>query len=173
MSTLRTEFQKELSRRSKEVLIKEAIIAIVAEQAIEQQQLQQAAPVAPANPANPPVSPDAPPPGEPAPAEGTAEVTVDTVIDKLNVIRGGSSFSDPEVYGQLTTFWNSIPQDQRAALDGQLNSIGKIVSIAEPQEAQAATPGGGTPPNAPPAQAPGGVPAASGQAPIAPSQPSF
>lgn len=171
MSSLRTEFQKELSRRSKEVLIKEAIIAIVAEQAIEQQQqLQQAAPVAPANP---PVSPDAPPPGEPAPADGTSEVTVDMVIDKLNVIRGGSSFSDPEVYGQLTTFWNSIPQDQRATLDGQLNSIGKIVSIAEPKEAQAATPAGGTPPNAPPTQAPGGVPAAGGQAPIAPSQPSF
>lgn len=172
MNSLRTEFQKELSRRSKEVLIKEAIIAIVAEQAIDQQQaLQQAAPIAPPNP---PVSPDAPPPAQP-PVDGaaTGEVTVDTIIDKLNVIRGGSSFSDPEVYGQLTTFWNSIPEPQRVTLDSQLNSIGKIVSIAEPQEAGAAPAAGGTtPPNAPPAQAPGGVPVG-GSAPISPTQPGF
>jgi hypothetical protein len=174
MSNLRTEFQKELLRRNKEVLIKEAIIAIVAEQAIETQ-LQQAAPVAPQNP---PVSSDTPP----ATADATQQsqpqeeqITVDTMIDKLNVIRGGTSFSDPEVYGQLTTLCNSIPEDQRITLDQQLNNIGKIVSIAEPEEAQQqpSAPAVGQAPPTPPAPAPGGAPAPSGMAPISPSQPAI
>jgi hypothetical protein len=171
MSTLRTEFQKELLRRNKEVLIKEAIIAIVAEQAVETQ-LQQAAPVAPQNP---PVSSGTPPETADATQQSQPQeeqITVDTMIDKLNVIRGGTSFSDPEVYGQLTTLWNSIPEDQRVSLDGHLNNIGKIVSIAEPEEAQQQPPApsaGQTPPQ-PPAPTPGGA-VATGGAPISPSQP--
>lgn len=174
MSTLRNEFQKELLRRSKEVLIKEAIIAIVAEQAIETQ-LQQAAPVAPQNP---PVSGDTPPATADATQQSQSQqeqITVDTMIDKLNVIRGGTSFSDPEVYGQLTTMWNSIPEEQRVSLDQHLNNIGKIVSIAEPEEAQQQPPApnaGQAAPTPPPAT-PGTAPAGGGTAPISPSQPAI
>jgi len=172
-SSLRAELQEQLRSRNKEILIKEAIIAIVAEQAVDyqQQQLSQAPPVAPANP---PVSNDATPPAPPTDTSATQEqeITVDSMIDKLNVIRGGTSFSDPEVYGQLTTFWNSLPEDQKTNLDTQLNNVGKIVSIAEPNEAQqqpqapAATQ---APAAAGPSPMPGNVPAPSGGAPIVPS----
>lgn len=170
MSSLRKELQEQLRHRNKEILIKEAIIAIVAEQAVDyQQQLAQAQPVAPQNP---PVSNDATPPAPPA-ADPTAEqeVTVDSMIDKLNVIRGGTSFSDPEVYGQLTTFWNALPEDQRVNLDAQLNNVGKIVSIAEPNEAQQPQPPAATQAPAPagPSPMPGNVPQASSSAPIVPS----
>jgi deoxyribodipyrimidine photolyase len=166
MSTLRTEFQKELLRRNKEVLIKEAIIAIVAEQAVETQ-LQQATPIAPQNP---PVSSEIPPETtdttqQTQPQE--EQITVDMMVDKLNVIRGGSSFSDPEVYGQLTTFWNSLPEDQKNTIDNILNNVGKIVSIAEPSEAQQQTQA----PNAPAPAAPPAAQIPSATAPISPSQP--
>lgn len=161
-SSLRKEFEKQLSSKRKELLIKEAILAVLAEQAIEQQQ-QQPAPAIQAP--NPPTSPDqsqAPQPEE--------EVTIDSVIEKLNVIRGGTSFSDPEVYGQLNTFFNNLPEDQRVNLDNQLNNIGKIVSMAEPDEAQPQTnqpaPTPQAPPVAPPAQP-------TSSAPIAPAQPGF
>lgn len=169
MSSLRKELQEQLRHRNKEILIKEAIIAIVAEQAVDyqQQQLAQAQPVAPQNP---PVSNDATPPAPPADPAPEQEVTVDSMIDKLNVIRGGTSFSDPEVYGQLTTFWNGLPEDQRTNLDAQLNNVGKIVSIAEPGEAQPQAPAATQAPVAAgPSPMPGNVPQTSGGAPIVPS----
>lgn len=176
MSSLRKEFQKELLRRNKEVLIKEAIIAIVAEQAVDTQ-LQQATPVAPQNP---PVSTDVPPEGADTTQQNQTpppeELTVDSMVEKLNVIRGGTSFSDPEVYGQLTTMWNNLPQDQQQTLDSTLNNIGKIVSFADPEEAQqqnTSTPQAPPPPPPPSAAQPPSAatpPAGGGQAPINPTQ---
>lgn len=165
MSTLRKEFEKQLRLRNKEVLIKEAIIAVVAEQAIEQQQAQ------PVQPVQPPTSTPQQDPSQQQQAPQEEEVTIDGIIDKLNVIRGGTSFSDPEVYGQLTTFFNNLPEDQRTNLDNQLNNIGKIVSMAEPDEAQQQPQNTNQTPQ-PPAPAPApATPAATPSAPISPSQP--
>lgn len=100
----------------------------------EQQEQQQAAPPVPA--VAPSAQPQqAAPPAEPtqAPEQQTAPPTVDNLVTRLNVIRGGSSFSDPEVYGQLTTFWNSLAPEQMTQMDEALASIGKIVTPANNQ----------------------------------------
>src|SRR5512135_3437200 len=45
----------------------------------------------------------------PAGAPGEAKpFTVDEMIERLNVVRSGKSFSDPEVYGQLTSYFKSM-----------------------------------------------------------------
>ena len=156
----------ERRKRSLEVLIKEAVIAVVA----EQQELADQAAAAPPPPAPVPATPT--PSADPAaaPAAPAEPATVDTFIDKLNVIRGGSSFSDPEVYGQLTTFWNGLPEEQKATMDTALGSVGKIVAAANQQPAAPdAGPAAPTAPSPAPATppAPATAPPA-GNAPISP-----
>lgn len=156
----------ERRKRSLEVLIKEAVIAVVA----EQQELADQAAAAPPAPVPASPTPAAPPAGDPAAAPAAAEpANVDTFIDKLNVIRGGSSFSDPEVYGQLTTFWNGLPDDQKASMDTALGSVGKIVAAANQQPAQPDASGSTPPVSTPPAASPAPAP----QAPSAPISPSM
>jgi len=75
-------------------------------------------------------------------------LTVDSMIDRLNVIRGGKSFSDPEVYGQLTTMFKQLPDPDKMSLDKVLMEIGKVIV-----NAQENTQGGAQPP---PAQNPAG-----------------
>lgn len=75
--------------------------------------------------------PEVPPPGVP-PVPGTSPeeqkpFDVDQMIERLNVIRGGRSFADPEVYGQLTTYFKGLNEADRSAIDRFLQSIGKIV----------------------------------------------
>lgn len=152
MSKLRNELESDRRNRGIENLIKEAVVSVLQEQAFDQ--AQQAAPtnVPPTAPAQPDagvVDPNAAPP--------VADVTtIDTILEKLNVIRGGSSFEDPEVYGQLTTMFNSMDPAAAQVLDEQLNDIGKVVSIAEPQEIQSDIQANqqGTPPAQQPAPAP-------------------
>jgi hypothetical protein len=84
-------------------------------------------------------------------------ITVDSMIDRLNVIRGGRSFKDPEVYGDLVRFFKRLPDVEKSQLDAILMEIGKIVINAQgdvsagsqptPQPAQVAQP-------VPPAQLP-------------------
>jgi hypothetical protein len=78
-------------------------------------------------------------------------LTIDSLIERLNVIRGGKSFSDPEVYGQLTTLFKSLSNDQKTTLDKVLTDIGKVVINAPNSEE--------TTPAEPPAQ-PASTPAA-------------
>jgi len=68
--------------------------------------------------------PNAPPP---AGGEQPKPFDLDVLIDRLNVIRGGKSFADPEVYGQLTTYFNGLNDTDKAVIDRFLQSIGKIV----------------------------------------------
>ena len=159
MSDLRKELEKDRRTRGLDNLIKEAVISVLQEQAFDQQMAQPPQNV-------PPTPPSQPDPNAPQQPEQT---TVDTIIEKLNVIRGGSSFDDPEVYGQLTTMFNNMDPAAAQILDNQLNDIGKVVSIAEPQEIegqqanQQGTPAAQQPPMGGPAPSP--APAA---APIAP-----
>lgn len=164
MSKLREELNLERRQRARELLIKEAVINVRKEQVMDAT-MQSAVPPSPQPPAGqPPAQPQ-----DQAPQAPEDEVTVDTMIEKLNVIRGGTSFSDPEVYGQLTTFWNNMPMEARVALDEQLNQIGKVVSVAEPEEvSQQPQPQA---PNAQPQGQPPAPPPQAAGAPIAPTQP--
>lgn len=52
---------------------------------------------------------------------------VDTMIERMNIIRGGQSFADPEVYGQLTSFFKGLSEPDKAVIDKFLQDINKIV----------------------------------------------
>ena len=66
----------------------------------------------------------APTPTDPETGE---PIDLDAIIERLNIIRSGKSFSDPEVYGKLTTMFKSMPESERITLHTQLKSIGAIV----------------------------------------------
>lgn len=108
---------------------------------------------------SPPVDPNAPPSDTGAEAK---PFDLDAMIDRLNVIRGGKSFADPEVYGQLTSYFKSISETDKAVIDRFLQSIGKIV-IQVDQTQQGTSSGNAqpamnqTPAPAAPAPAPGGA----------------
>lgn len=145
---------KQRRHRGLEVLIKEAVIAIVAEQ-MAQPPVQQPPP-AQAAPAQPPAAPTAEPTAPTDPQQEGAP-TVDHLIDKLNVIRGGTSFSDPDVYGKLTSYWNGLDDVKKNSVQTALADIGRLVTPAEEanpqqQQGQPSAPVG-APPAAPPAPA--------------------
>lgn len=74
-------------------------------------------------------APATPNPGVAPPADGNQPkpFDVDQMIERLNVIRGGKSFADPEVYGQLTTYFKGLSDADKAAIERFLQSINKIV----------------------------------------------
>lgn len=127
---------------------------------------QSAVPPSPA-----PVSPDTngsaqtpPPPIPPADpnvagatpgAEPAKPFDVDSMIDRLNVIRGGKSFSDPEVYGQLVAYFKTLSEADKGIIDRFLQNIGKTVIQVDGN--QPGTGGGMQPPTN---QAPPVAPAA-------------
>lgn len=62
-------------------------------------------------------------------AELTPEdITVDAVIDKLNIIRSGRSLKDAEVSEQMDEYIRGLDDAQRVALYGFMKSIGQIVA---------------------------------------------
>jgi hypothetical protein len=61
---------------------------------------------------------------------------VDEMVDKLNVLRGSRSFTDPEVYGRLNTFFNNLTQEQKNSIDWLLTELGKIVIDASEQQVE-------------------------------------
>ncbi len=120
---------------------------------------------APQTPPPPPVSPD----GQQQPPE----FTVDDLIDRLNVIRGGKSFDNPEIYKAISNFFNVIPLVEREVLDRTLTGISKAVINVGEEGVPQAPPGGAQQqmqpqaPSAPPLPA-NPPPGAPGGAPIAP-----
>lgn len=91
----------------------------------------------------PPAGGVAPPPQEqPIPVQNTAggsdgqPLTVDGLIERLNVIRGGKSFSDPEVFGSLTALFKTLSDQDKRSLDNILLEIGKVVINAETNDQQ-------------------------------------
>lgn len=119
-------------------------------------------PVPPAGATNapapaPPVDPNAPPDGS---GEQPKPFDLDAMIDRLNVIRGGKSFADPEVYGQLTSYFKSTSETDKAIIDKFLQSIGKIVIQVDTTQ-QGAASGNAQPPmnQAPPPVTPAAAPA--------------
>jgi len=119
-SKLRKEYEIHQERRSRHLknLIEESIINILSEQDLAQpQQTEEPPPVAtPDNQAQ-------------APEENVPkQYTVDDMIDELNAVRGGKSFSDPEIYGKLVTFFKNLAEEQRSMLDDLLTQIAELVT---------------------------------------------
>lgn len=85
-------------------------------------------------------------PGVPR-GKGGEPLTIENMIERFNVIRAGKSFDDPEVFGQLTTLYKAMEDDQKQKLDTLLWNIGKIVQNV----ADKAVPEVAPPPAAPPA----------------------
>lgn len=120
----------------------------------------------------PATTPEQPVETPPAANTGSGEIpTLDDMIERLNVIRGGKSFSDPEVYGSLTTFFKGMNDADKRAFGSILMEIGKIVINADnsqqtdSQQQPAQSPqSGGPPQGTPPAGgSPGGMQQAPGQ----------
>lgn len=63
-----------------------------------------------------------------------SDYTVDQMIDELNAIRGGRSFTDPEVYGRLSSYFNTLDNEAKADLDKWLTDISELVTGAADAE---------------------------------------
>jgi len=110
-------------------LIKECVLKALLEQEVLPQQ-NTGSPVPPAAPAPP--QEQLQPPQPPPPVDGqeqapAAVMTIDSMIERLNVIRGGKSFTDPEVYGQIVTYFKKITPDQNQVIDQFLKDISQIM----------------------------------------------
>jgi len=137
-SSIRQALQETRRQKYLAELINEAIVQILSE--------QEAAPAGLPAPAAPPADVSAPPAPEETPGQ-PKEFTVDDMIERLNVIRGGRSFTDPEVYGQLVTFFKKQTDEQKQAIEAFLVEIGKIVINVNEQESPGAS---AAPPATPP-----------------------
>jgi len=142
MSSIRKALQTERREKYLQNLVNEAIVQILEEQATPTP--------APELPVAPPAPPVAPVPGAPEALQAVApeEFTVDDMIERLNVIRGGRSFTDPEVYGQLVTFFKGLSEEAKTIAKDFLISLGKIVINVNQQDQPAAA---AVPPAIPPA----------------------
>lgn len=115
-----------------ENLLKEMVTLALFEQ-MQAGQMQQPPPPAvptPPPPQNPPTNAPAASPEEQAPQNQPypqEELTLDTMIERLNVIRGGKSFTDPEIYGQLTTYFKTLTPESKSMLDSFLQNVSKIM----------------------------------------------
>lgn len=56
------------------------------------------------------------------------DVTTKTVVDSLNSIRGGRSFSDEDVKNELSRYLDGLTSEERLALHAYLSGIAQIVS---------------------------------------------
>lgn len=82
----------------------------------------------------PPMSPGDGGPGVPR-GKGGEPLTIENMIERFNVIRAGKSFDDPEVFGQLTTLYKTMEDEQKQKLDSLLWNIGKIVQNVADKDA--------------------------------------
>lgn len=126
--------QEELRKRHLNHLITEAVILALYEQD-QMQQIPQSPPAANAPPTpqevqqmgTPPVEQQVPPVAPP-PQVLAEQITMDMLIERLNIIRGGKSFTDPEVYGQMTTYFKSMPSQDREVIYKYLLQVSKIAT---------------------------------------------
>lgn len=100
-----------------------------------------ASPTPPAPETNPTPQPETPQP--PAAPQGEKPFDVDSMIDRLNTIRGGKSFADPEIYGQLSSYFNGLNEQDKGVINNFLESVNRIVVQVDPSQQPA---GGGTQP---------------------------
>lgn len=131
---MKNDLREELRKRHLTNLITEAVVIAL----YEQEQAQQFAPPPPA--AGAPPSPeetnqltqDNPqntiPSVPPVPGATAEQITLDMLIERINIIRGGKSFTDPEVYGQMTSYFKTMPIQERDVVHRFLLQVAKIVT---------------------------------------------
>lgn len=119
-------------------LLESAVSSVLLEQAE-----QQVPPVAPAQPpvqtAQPPMPGAEQPPADPTQQTPQSSMSLDDLIEKLNLIRGGRSFTDPEVYTKMGEVFKTFTDQQKTELDASLTKV--IDVIVNPDEGQLAQPG--------------------------------
>lgn len=134
--TTKKELQKEKRERFLRSLIQEAIINVLAEQDLDLDVEPTNSSVPPANQTPAPETNVMDPSVQQAsqlPAEDEP-FTIDVMVEKLNTLRGGRSYTDPEIYGKLTTFFNNLTEEQRVSMEWYLNELSKIVMDIETSE---------------------------------------
>lgn len=104
---------------------------------------QAADPAAAAPPASPP-PPAAPTSGDPsalAQMGGKQPITVEDIIDKLNIVRSGRSTRDADVKRELEEYIGQFNEDEKTALLAFLEGLGQILTsgvdsndAADPQD---------------------------------------
>lgn len=80
-----------------------------------------------------PVPPAAPATGDatsqaPAPAQQAKPITVDDVIDKLNIVRSGKSTKDSDVKRELEEYVAQFTEEEKTALLAFLEGMGQILT---------------------------------------------
>lgn len=122
---------KEKRARYLKNLIKEAVLNIL----VEQENMSSIPPATPQpSPNTNAQDPSVQQPRATAPQRQEV-FDVDQMIEKLNILRGGKSFNDPEIYGRLTTFFKGLSDEQKTNLDFSLSELGKIIFSATESDA--------------------------------------
>lgn len=146
--------------------------------------LQEQQPIAPTPQQNPPVASQqqsAPPQSSPLPtaanptqpqqepAMASQPATIEAIVDALNQIRAGSSFSEPEIYRKVSDFWDGMQETEKSGTLKALEGIAGIVTVdngqqplEQQQNSPQQTPPGGN--STPPPAAKTGMPPASNPA---------
>lgn len=75
-------------------------------------------------------APAAAPPAEAAPevAEEREPITIDDIVDKLNIVRSGRSTKDLDVKRELDEYINQFDEDEKTALIAFLQGLGQILT---------------------------------------------
>jgi hypothetical protein len=137
----------------------------------EQDEMQMAQPAAAPAPAAPaPATPGstAPAPAAPSPTSQAQPITLDDIIEKLNIIRAGRSTKDDDVKSELENYVLQFSEEDKSSLLAFLDGLGRILTppdqfaLAQGQPAgtpvKSAPAPGAAPPSAPAAPKPAAAP---------------
>ncbi len=74
----------------------------------------------------------------PNPADQAKDVqgntlSVDGLISRLNKLRGGKSLNDAEVYGQLTTLFKQMSENDKIVIDSFLTKVAELSEVEHGQ----------------------------------------
>jgi hypothetical protein len=126
-----------LRKRQLKSLLEESILHILAEDAEMADNLSAVPPTT--SPVDPVTNNQPPAATEQQPQQEAKEFDVDMMVEKLNVLRGGRSLKDPQIYGELTGFFNKLSPEQKQMLEWFLTEIGKVVIAASETNANLPT----------------------------------
>lgn len=89
--------------------------------------LREQAEAAPPAPATAPTGP-APSPSDPGTTQQQQPITVDDIIEKLNIVRSGRSTRDADVKRELEEYIAQFDEDEKTALVAFLEGLGQILT---------------------------------------------
>lgn len=133
---------KDRRERALEILIREAVLCAVQEKILsEQEEVHLPEPQGPASPTQP--ANQEQPAAQPQQTQPQQQNTVsaDAMIEKLNVLRRGTSFKDPSVYNQFVAWYNGLTEEQRTSFNNNIDAINNIVESEPSNNEQQPTAG--------------------------------